>query len=42
MTRKIQTLNSISKKGLARLPEGYAVANDIADPDAILRRLSPD
>ena len=38
MTRKIQTLNSISKKGLARLPEGYAVANDIADPDAILVR----
>ena len=38
MTRKIQTLNSISKKGLARLPEGYAVANDVADPDAILVR----
>ena len=38
MTRKIQTLNSISKKGLARLPEGYAVANDIAAPDAILVR----
>ena len=38
MTRKIQTLNSISKKGLARLPEGYTVANDIAAPDAILVR----
>lgn len=38
MTRKIQTLNSISKKGLARLPEGYAVANDVADPEAILVR----
>ncbi len=38
MTRKIQTLNSISKKGLARLPEGYAVANDMADPDAVLVR----
>ncbi len=38
MTRKIQTLNAISKKGLARLPEGYAVGNDIANPDAILVR----
>ena len=38
MTRKIQTLNSISKKGLSRLPEGYTVANDMADPDAILVR----
>ena len=38
MTRKIQTLNAISKKGLSRLPENYAVANDIADPDAILVR----
>ncbi len=38
MTRKIQTLNAISKKGLARLPEGYAVANDMAEPDAILVR----
>ena len=36
--RKIQTLNSISKKGLSRLPEGYTVANDMADPDAILVR----
>ena len=38
MTRKIQTLNAISKRGLARLPEGYAVANDMAEPDAILVR----
>ena len=38
MTRKIQTLNSISKKGLSRLPEGYTVANDQANPDAILVR----
>jgi D-3-phosphoglycerate dehydrogenase len=38
MTRKIQTLNAISPKGLCRLPDGYAVANDIADPDAILVR----
>jgi D-3-phosphoglycerate dehydrogenase len=38
MTRKIQTLNAISKKGLARLPETYAVANDVAEPDAILVR----
>jgi D-3-phosphoglycerate dehydrogenase len=38
MTRKIQTLNAISKKGLARLPENYAIANDIADADAILVR----
>ncbi len=38
MTRKIQTLNAISKKGLSRLPAGYSVSNDIADPDAILVR----
>lgn len=38
MTRKIQTLNAISKKGLSRLPEGYTVSNDVADPDAILVR----
>ena len=38
MTRKIQTLNAISKKGLARLPENYSVGNDLADPDAILVR----
>lgn len=38
MTRKILTLNAISKKGLARLPQGYAVGNDVAEPDAILVR----
>ncbi|MBL0169027.1 MAG: phosphoglycerate dehydrogenase [Propionivibrio sp.] len=38
MTRKIQTLNAISKKGLSRLPENYAVSNDGTDPDAILVR----
>ena len=38
MTRKIQTLNAISKKGLSRLPDSYLVGNDIADPDAILVR----
>ena len=38
MTRKIQTLNAISKKGLSRLPDGYTVGNDVADPDAILVR----
>ena len=37
-TRKILTLNAISKKGLARLPQDYAVGNDVADPDAILVR----
>ena len=35
---KILTLNTISKKGLARLPEDYLVGNDIVDPDAILVR----
>jgi D-3-phosphoglycerate dehydrogenase / 2-oxoglutarate reductase len=38
ITRKILTLNAISKKGLARLPHDYAVGNDVADPDAILVR----
>lgn len=38
MTRKIQTLNAISKKGLSRLPDSYVVGNDIAEPDAILVR----
>lgn len=38
MTRKIQTLNAISKKGLARLPDSYAVSSDAAEPDAILVR----
>ena len=36
---KIQTLNNISKNGLSRLPATlYGVANDVADPDAILVR----
>lgn len=38
MNRKILTLNAISKKGLSRLPEHYATANDMAEPDAILVR----
>lgn len=38
MNRKILTLNAISKKGLARLPEGYTTANDMEAPDAILVR----
>ena len=38
MTRKIQTLNAISKKGLSRLPEDYVVSNDGTEPDAILVR----
>lgn len=36
--QKILTLNAISKRGLARLPESYAVGNDVASPDAILLR----
>jgi D-3-phosphoglycerate dehydrogenase len=36
---KIQTLNNISKNGLSRLPSvHYSVANDVAEPDAILVR----
>jgi len=36
---KIQTLNNISKNGLARLPGNlYSVANEVAEPDAILVR----
>jgi len=38
MTRKIQTLNAISKKGLSRLPDNYTVSNDVTNPDAILVR----
>jgi len=35
----IQTLNNISRNGLDRLPANlYSVANDVADPDAILLR----
>lgn len=36
--QKILTLNAISKKGLARLPQSYNVGNDVAEPDAILVR----
>lgn len=36
--RKILTLNAISRRGLARLPESYRVGNDLTDPDAILVR----
>ena len=36
---KIQTLNSISRNGLSRLPTAlYSIANDVAEPDAILLR----
>ena len=36
---QVLTLNAISPLGLARLPaEGYAVGNDVAQPDAILVR----
>ncbi|MBI4741567.1 MAG: phosphoglycerate dehydrogenase [Betaproteobacteria bacterium] len=35
---KIQTLNKISSKGLARLPGHYQVGDAIADPDGILVR----
>ena len=37
-SRKVLTLNAISARGLARLPEHYVVGGDIADPDAILVR----
>ncbi|MFP5404164.1 MAG: phosphoglycerate dehydrogenase [Gammaproteobacteria bacterium] len=36
--RKILTLNAISARGLARLPEHYVVGGDIANPDGILVR----
>lgn len=36
--RRILTLNAISARGLARLPEHYIVGGDIADPDGILVR----
>jgi D-3-phosphoglycerate dehydrogenase len=36
--QKILTLNAISKRGLARLPDGYVVGNDVAEPNAILVR----
>ncbi len=36
--RKVLTLNAISARGLARLPQNYTVGGDVADPDAILVR----
>ena len=36
--RKILTLNAISARGLARLPQHYVVGGDVTDPDAILVR----
>ncbi|MHB1091939.1 phosphoglycerate dehydrogenase [Thiobacillus sp.] len=36
--RKVLTLNAISARGLARLPQHYVVGGDLADPDAILVR----
>jgi D-3-phosphoglycerate dehydrogenase len=36
--RKILTLNAISARGLARLPEHYTVGGDVTDPDGILVR----
>ena len=36
--RKILTLNAISARGLARLPEHYIVGGDITDPDGVLVR----
>ena len=36
--RKIRTLNAISARGLACLPQQYVVGGDVADPDAILVR----
>jgi D-3-phosphoglycerate dehydrogenase len=35
---KILTLNAISAKGLARLPQSYSVGGDVAAPDAVLVR----
>ncbi len=36
--RKVLTLNAISARGLARLPQQYVVGGDLAEPDAILVR----
>jgi len=36
--RRILTLNAISARGLARLPEHYSVGGDVTDPDGILVR----
>ncbi len=35
---RIQTLNKISARGLARLPGHYEVGDTVADPDGILVR----
>ncbi len=35
---RVLTLNAISKKGLARLPQEYVVGGDVAAPDGILVR----
>ncbi len=37
-SRKVLTLNAISARGLARLPEHYEVGGDVSEPDAILVR----
>ena len=37
-SKKILTLNAISRRGLARLPEQYSVGSDLADPDGMLVR----
>jgi len=37
-SQKILTLNAISKRGLARLPDTYQVGSDVTEPDAILVR----
>ena len=36
--RKVLTLNAISARGLARLPQSYIVGGDVVDADAILVR----
>jgi D-3-phosphoglycerate dehydrogenase len=36
--RKVLTLNAISARGLARLPQHYVVGGDVVNPDAILVR----
>ena len=37
-SRRILTLNAISARGLARLPQHYIVGGDVTEPDAILVR----
>ena len=36
--RKVLTLNAISARGLARLPQHYIVGGDVVEPDAVLVR----